>query len=250
MRASPSTQRLVTLAVLLGLTAACGPTGVEVTPAASPRPSKKPSTKPKGSPSPSPSAAASAKASPSPSASATKSPSPSPTATATTSAAPLASPTATASGSAPPAGDWSGTPTEAEALAHIGFPFEPVGRAWTFEAELKVMGLPLKGTMVETVTAVDATKATVKLAFDIAGKQQEQSQDQKRTGTNSSTAPKYTKERVTVPAGTFDAILVEETIEGLPSKTWYDKTQGPVQAIFETKELGPVTVKLKSFKAS
>ena len=246
MLAKPSLQRLAPLALLLGLIVACGPVAVEVTPTTGTK--KKAKARASASPPASARPVASASPSASPSASA------SPAATASPTASPSASPAATSSGSpspspsasAVPSGDWSGAISEADALAHIGFPFEPAGRTWTYEAELKAMGFPVKGTMVQTVKTVDAQAANLELAFDIIGKKETRTQDRPRTGTASSTTPIYTKERVTVPAGTFDAVLVEETLEGQPAKTWYDKVKGPVQATLEVPEVGPVTVKLKS----
>ncbi len=250
MRATPTAQRFATLALLLGLIVACGPVAVEVA-APTDAPAKKKSTKPRATASASPPAPApikpSASPSPSPSQGAAGSPSPPPTSpTASTtpaSQAPSASPTASAAASvAPPTGDWSGTPSEAEVQAFTTFVFEPVGRSWVFDSTAEGAPLPPSDT-TWTVKAVSADGATVEIASSFETKS--------KSFPRTAPAATYTKERITVPAGTFDTLKYETTEAGAPVKTWLAKDTGPVQIITSQSLLGStitVTLKLKSFK--
>lgn len=253
MRAMPPLQRLATLAVLLGLIGACGPVAVEVA-APTDVAAKKKSTKPKAAASASAAPAGNATTKPSASPSPAKAPSASPSAT--TSAAPStvaafqapsAAPSASAAASAPPpTGEWSGVPSPAEVTAFTPFMFEPVGRSWEYETTAQGAPLPLPPSVTTwKVKAVTADGATVEIASGFGTKD--------RTFPRTAPAATYTKERLTVPAGTYDTLMYEAAEDGAPVKTWLAKDIGAVQMVTTQSAMGATftaTLKLKTFKAT
>jgi hypothetical protein len=252
---SPALRRLATLTLVFGLVAACGPVAVEVagkgTASAT---KKKSSSKPKGSPSPAGTAKPGASATPTASPVATKSPSAAPTASATAAASatasPTASPSAAATATAGPTGDWSGTMTPDEARAFAGFPFSPVGRSWIYETAIQGP-LPLTAEMTWTVKTVTDAEATIDTEISVLGQSQKDTQAFPRAlPTPGADAPPITKERLVVPAGTYDTVKVTaKQADGSTAEQWFAKDVGIVQ--LKTKVQGQAaTLKLKAFKAS
>ncbi|MDB5096120.1 MAG: hypothetical protein JWM80_541 [Cyanobacteria bacterium RYN_339] len=236
----------ILVATLTGV-AACTGDDPAATGKASPKPKVSSTTKPKASPTPSPQPSAKASVSPSPSPTATAGPSPSPTAS--PSASPTASPTPAVAVSAPP----------------IAFPFTKVGLALTYDLKIHTTLGDVGGEFLLAVTKVNADDSGLDATFTLktappgvpgVGTPTKRSTTIKKTVTNpyalgvvfpkegvavTDTVTAIANEKVTVPAGTFDAkkYTIKETTgpDSADVLLWTDATDGTMlkQEITGTK---------------